>query len=106
MITRRTLLAAVVAAPIATAVKQAPLTVEELRVLAMAATPPETWENNQDEYIQTRIADPGTELHRIVERLHAMGLVDRHETSRYGMEWYATASPAGIEQLRQAGVLD
>ena len=105
MITRRDVLLASAGIPLAAAVKFAPLTTDELRVLAMAATPSSAWHNREDEYNQTRTVHPGTDLYRIVKNLVTRGLVERHETPwRRDMDWYATATPEGIQELHKNGV--
>jgi hypothetical protein len=105
MITRRDALLASAALPLAAAVIDAPLTQDELRVLAMTATPSEVWEDREHEYYENRIAAPGTEPHRIVRDLETRGLVMRTETPwRSDMQWVAEATPAGIEALRRAGI--
>ena len=105
--TRRDVLLAATAIPIAAALAEVPLTREELRVLAMTATPKEAWSGREDAYANDpdRIVSPGTERHRIVRDLEVRGLIVRTDSPwRDDMEWYATATPAGVAVLRQAGV--
>lgn len=106
--TRRDILVASAAIPIAVAGQHAPLTLRELRMLAMAATPPEVWVGRQHEYKQdpNRIVDEGTEEHRITIDLEERGFIERTATPwREDMEWFVTATPKGIEELRKHGIV-
>ena len=107
--TRRDVLLATAAIPIAVAVAGVPLTVTELRVLAMTATPPETWVGREHEYSEDagRVVPPGSDKHRIVHELEARGLVEIVESRNpEEYEWVARATPAGRDALRHAGVLE
>ena len=105
--TRRDVLVAAVAASAAVAydASVSSLTADELRVLAMAATPPEAWAGREDDYYRTRVVEDGTHLHRTVWDLEARGLVSCAVTGDPDLPWKATATPAGLEALRAAGVL-
>ena len=102
--TRRDVLLAAAAIPVATALAETPLTADELRVLAMTATPPETWIGREREYGEHRIADAGSDAHRIVWDLRERGMVDLRPSPRDDCDWIAWVTPAGREALRRAGV--
>jgi hypothetical protein len=108
VITRREALLASAALPVAAAVANVPLTSAALRVLAMCATPRETWEGREDDYFNDpkRIAKAGTTERQIIDDLEAQGLVVLEPTPWLpDMAWAAEATLAGREVLRKAGVL-
>ena len=106
-ISRRGLLVASSALPLAAAVASAPMPADELRVLAMCATPVETWERLPDnEYERTRLADSDSRPGRIAKQLESRGLVDWHPTPwRRDMDGFWEATDSGLSELRKAGVL-
>lgn len=105
--TRRDVLVASVAVSVGGVLAEIPLTHDELRVLAMTATPAETWAGREHEYAADpdRVVDPGSRLHRIVLDLEARGLVAVTPTPPdRDWDWTAKATPIGIAALRRAGV--
>lgn len=103
-LTRRDLLAASAAIPVAAAVGPPGLTPDELRVLATTATPPSAWRGREAEYAE-RIASPGTNQHRILVGLKARGLVAFTDTPwRPDMDCFATPTPEGYAALARYGV--
>jgi|GEM_PF-4421298 hypothetical protein len=106
-VSRRAVVQAVAVVPAVAAIPQAPLSPEELRVLAMTATPPEAWRGREEEYESTRVFKQTSNTIAIARGLEVRGLVEfRRE---YG--WAAEicedsvhATPAGLEELRKLGV--
>jgi hypothetical protein len=102
---RRGVLAVSAAIPLAAALSTAPLTTEELRILAMCATPSDSWRGREDEYNRTRVVDSGSKASRIWRSLEQKGLVKETPTPwRDDMESVVTATPAGLAELRKIGV--
>lgn len=101
-LTRRDTLLASASVPIAAAVQRAPLTKEELRILAMTSTPSEAWTGREEDYDATRIADDETML--IVDRLETMGLIEAHSTGWGTLSRYFVPTEAGYRELQKAGV--
>jgi hypothetical protein len=106
--TRRDLLVGSASLPLAAAaarIPPAPLTTSELRILAMCATPAQTWTGREQQYRDTRIARDGTAEHRIVEDLADRGLVQMQPSAPgWGCRQHAVATAAGLAELRRAGV--
>lgn len=103
-LTRRDVLVASAAIPVGAAVQGAPLTLDELRVLATTATPPGAWTGRESEYA-ARIASPGTRPHRILKDLESRGLVAFTDTPwRADMDCFATPTQAGYAELARHGV--
>lgn len=105
-LTRRDVLVASAAIPAAAALHGAPLTLDELRVLAMTATPPDAWRGRENEYTeQGRILSPGTQPHRILGDLESRGLVAFTDTPWRGdMDFFATPTPEGYAELARNGI--
>jgi len=97
--------AAIPLAAVAAGSTGAPLSPQELRVLAMAATPAESWRSMED-YNAHRVYKKGSDLMAIIRDLHARELLVRHEC--YGgtcdCGHYFTASDKGLDELRKVGV--
>lgn len=103
MQTRREVLQAAVAMPLAASVAGAPLSLAELRVLAMCATPSSTWDENRDEYNKTRVDAISDDQRGIVRCLERRGLVAYEATPDDGyITGFYEATSAGIEALEVA----
>jgi hypothetical protein len=100
--TRRDVLFAATALPLAAAVAHAPLTQNELRVLATCSLPARVYDGREHEY---PIADPGTPVYRVIQDLEARGLVVLVPTpGRRDVQHKALPTQAGLDALRAVGV--
>ncbi len=104
-VSRRAVVQAAVVVPAVAAIPQAPLSLDELRVLAMSATPDEAWDDRVGDYMRTRVFDQDSNTIRIALDLEARGFVRFYESSRLDLcEDFVRATPEGLEELRRHGV--
>jgi hypothetical protein len=99
---RRCVLAAAVAAPVAAVTADAPLSSEDLKIIAMAATPPELM--SVEWYKENRILSKEDPRVDRAHELLAQGFLVEHFDRPVLCERYYTASEAGLAALRAAGV--
>jgi hypothetical protein len=106
-ISRRAVVQAVAVVPAVAAIPQTPLSSDELRVLAMTATPSEAWRGSHEEYEATRVFKQTSDTIEIARGLEARGLVEFRPTYGWASqicEDSVHATPAGLEELRKLGV--
>ncbi len=104
-VSRRAVVQAAVVVPAVAAIPQAPLSLDELRVLAMSATPDEAWKDRVGDYTRTRVFERTSNAVQIARGLEARGFVRFYESSRPDLcEDFVRATPEGLEELRRHGV--
>ena len=104
-VSRRAVVQAAVVVPAVATIPQAPLSPDELRVLAMTATPYEVWEDRVEDYRRTRVFERDSNEVRISQDLEARGLVRFYASVTPDLcEDVVRATPEGLEELRRHGV--
>jgi hypothetical protein len=105
-VSRRDVVCAAVVVPAAASLPDAPpLSAAELRVLAMTATPDESWDGRAADYARTRVFSNDSDTVKIAKDLEVRGLVLFHESRRPDLcNDCVQATPAGLDELRRLGV--